>query len=148
MQASPPHKRTTVEVGPIEQRVTKAIVPATTTAQLGRPVVELEDFLQDRNARLKQIAARQIEKMRSLVRITPDDDPQKPDFLFRMGELYAEHRRFYGHQARALDQRIFDAPAENKAGLQLQQQSLERQEQEWLLCIRQGVHRRHPLPPL
>ncbi len=48
--------------------------------------------------------------MRRLIAVTQDDDPQKPDFHFRLAELYAEKQRFYFTSARALDQKIFDAP--------------------------------------
>ena len=66
----------------------------------------------------------QISKMRRLIQVTGDDDPQKPDFLFRLGELYAEKQRFNFNQARALDQKIFELPPNQRGPLQAQQKTL------------------------
>jgi len=98
-------KRTTVEVEAVERRFTK---PQTLTAG-GQPAqpVKLEEFLQDRKKRSKRITDIQIRKMQSLIAITDETDPQKPDFFFRAGELYRENQRFFFDQAHALDQTIF-----------------------------------------
>jgi len=71
--------------------------------------------------------------MRRLIQVTQDDDPQKPDFHFRLAELYSEKQRFYFTSARALDQKIFDAPPAQKATLQNQQKGFETTQGKWLL---------------
>ena len=127
-----PPKRAPADVQAIEPRVTKpqaAPAPATPAG----PTVSLEAFRADRRARLKRLVDSQIAKMRLLIRVTAEDDPQRPDLLFRAGELYAENKRFYFDRAHALDQKIFDAPAGAKPGLRAEQQKLEKQEQTWLL---------------
>ena len=71
--------------------------------------------------------------MRRLITVTADDDPQKPDFMFRLGELYAEKQRYNFNAARALDQKIFELPPNQRGPLQAQQKTYEQQEQKWLL---------------
>ncbi len=71
--------------------------------------------------------------MKRLIQVTPDDDPQKPDFLFRLGELFAEKQHYYFSKARALDQKIFDAPPNQRGKLQAEQRKYESEEQKWLL---------------
>ena len=61
-----------------------------------------------RSSKLNQVT---IEQYQRLLRVTDDDDPQKADFHFRIAELYAEQQRYYNFQARALDQKIFEAKA-------------------------------------
>ena len=64
--------------------------------------------------------------MRRLITVTQDDDPQKPDFMFRLGELYAEKQRYNFNQARALDQKIFELQPNQRGPLQAQQKTYER----------------------
>jgi tetratricopeptide (TPR) repeat protein len=133
---APAAERPVVEVKAIEPRVTRPQAPpaaAPTPAKDAGPGVSLDDFLAERGRRWQEITARQIAKIRSLIASTPEDDPQRPDFLFRAGELYAENRRFYFNHAHALDQKIFDAPPAEKPALQSQQKGYEQQEQKWLL---------------
>jgi len=126
----------TVEIQAIDRRVTQPAPPAAAVNRApgpAVPIVTLEAFLSQRRARLKQITDAQIAKMRSLVAGSAEDDPLKPDFYFRLGELQADNRRFYSDQARALDQKIFEARGAGKAPLEREQQTLEQQAQTWLL---------------
>ena len=50
-----------------------------------------------------------------------------------LGELYAEKQRYYFNQARALDQKIFELPPDQRGPLQAQQKGYEKQEEKWLL---------------
>jgi TolA-binding protein len=97
------------------------------------PTVTLQQFLSVRGDKIHQITDSQIVKMRALVRMTADDDPAKPDYLFRLAELCAENQRFYFARAHALDQRIFDAPAAGKPPLLEEQRRHAADEQAWLL---------------
>jgi TolA-binding protein len=126
-------KPTTVEVQPIERRVTKPEAPAARDPRNARPTIRLPDFVAEHRERLRRITDAQIAKMRRLLEITQEDDPAKPDYDFRLGELYAENERVAFAQARALDQRIFEAQAAGKPALQREQQGYEREEQSWLL---------------
>jgi TolA-binding protein len=109
-----------------------SLIAASVVSQAG-PTVTLQQFLSVRSEKLRQITDSQIAKMRSLIRMTADDDPAKPDFLFRLGELAGENQRFYFARAHALDQRIFDAPAAGKPALQEEQRRYAADEQAWLL---------------
>ena len=124
-------KHTTVEVKDVERRFTKPAAPSAPPPEKA-PRLRWEN-LQTRAVMLDKIMVRQIEKMRRLVDVTSDDDPQKPDFLFRLGELYVEEQRSFFNKAHALDQQIFDVAAAQRAPLQAKQQDLLRQEQKWTL---------------
>jgi TolA-binding protein len=124
-------KRTTVEVKDVERRFTKRETPALIPKEKG-PRLRQED-LQMRGRVIQRIMANQIQKMRALVQVTGDDDPQKPDFFFRLGELYVEKRRYFFDQAHALDQKIFELPPAQRGALQATQQRHLREEQRWML---------------
>jgi len=125
-------RRPTVEVKEVERRFTRPEKPAPAATERA-PQVALEEFLQDRRRRGKQITDAQIARMRALIKMADGDDPQKPDFYFRAGELYSDNQRFYFNQAHALDQKIFERPPAQRGPLQAEQQAHLRQEQAWLL---------------
>ena len=118
-------KRTTVDVKDIERRITRPEAPAPAAAKERQPGVGLDDFMKTKNKVITQITKHQIAKMRALIAATPEDDAQKPDFFFRAGELYVEMKRFFFSRARALDQPIFELPAERRGPLQAEQRSYE-----------------------
>src|SRR5262245_65657056 len=70
-----------------------------------RPTLTVDQFRETKTQEIQKIVDAQISKMRRLITVTADDDPQKPDFMFRLGELYAEKQRYNFNQARALDQK-------------------------------------------
>ena len=125
------HKRTTVEVKTIERRFTQPGAPVEHTASA--PVVSGADFVALKNARKKRVNDALIAKVRLLIDASSADDPQRPDFLFRAGELYAENERYYFSEARALDQKIFEAAPARKPGLRADQQRFEAEQQRWLM---------------
>ena len=120
------------QVQATQTNLTKPEAPPPPKKETG-PVLTVDQFVQGRQGKIQQITDAQISKMKRLITVTPDDDPQKPDFFFRLGELFAEKQRFYFSQAHGLDQKIFDAPAGQKSGLQQQQQGFQKQEEQWLL---------------
>jgi tetratricopeptide (TPR) repeat protein len=120
------------QVQATQTKLTKPEAPPPPKKETG-PVLTVDQFVQGRQGKIQQITDAQISKMKRLIQVTPDDDPQKPDFFFRLGELFAEKQRFYFQQARGLDQKIFDAQASDKGRLQQQQQGFEKDEQRWLL---------------
>ena len=86
---------------------------------------------------LKAVTDSQIKVLQRLINVTADTDPEKPDLLFRMAELYAEQERYYNFKARSLVEKIAQA---NKAGdtdasakLVTEQQEYEKREKQWLL---------------
>jgi TolA-binding protein len=124
-------KRTTVDVKDVERRFTRPQAPVPAATEKG-PRLRPED-LQLRRGVMQKIMAHQIQKMRALVQVTADDDPQKPDFFFRLGELYVEKQRYFFEQAHALDQKIFELPPAQRGPLQATQQRHLREEQTWML---------------
>jgi hypothetical protein len=126
-------KHATIEVKDVERRFTKPEAPPASSREKEKgPRLRLED-LQVRAKMLRQLIDRQIKKMQALIAVTGEDDPQKPDFYFRAGELYVENQRFYFNEAHALDQKIFELPPAQRGALSAKQQDYLRQEQAWTL---------------
>jgi tetratricopeptide (TPR) repeat protein len=73
------------------------------------PTLTVEEFTQQRQVKIQQLNQTTIDKFQRLLRVTPDDDPEKADLHFRIAELYDEQQRYSMFQARALDQKAFDA---------------------------------------
>jgi outer membrane protein OmpA-like peptidoglycan-associated protein len=111
--------------------------PAVPKTQVEKPELRAIDVYSGVGDQLKQVTDSQIKVLQRLTDITQEDDPEKPDLLFRMAELYAEQTRYYNFKARDLQDRILLA---NKAGdqekaakvLELQKE-FEKQEKQWLL---------------
>jgi hypothetical protein len=68
-----------------------SVHPAPHPAQ---PSVTADDMLAIEEAN-QPIRIEQEKVLEGLVRDTPDDDPQKPDLMFRLAEHYAQQLRFY-----------------------------------------------------
>ena len=86
---------------------------------------------------VKSITDAQIKTLQRLVDVTNDQDPEKPDLLFRMAELYGEQEHYYNFRAREIDQKVFDAQQKGQTGmvsqLKSQQADYEKKEKQWLL---------------
>jgi tetratricopeptide (TPR) repeat protein len=120
------------EIQASQTTLTKPAAPPPAPKETG-PTITVDQFIFQKQGQIQHLVDAQIIKMRRLIQVTQDDDPQKPDFHFRLAELYAEKQRFYFSSARALDQKIFDAPPAQKATLQNQQKGYEQKQQQWLL---------------
>jgi TolA-binding protein len=110
----------------------KAPPPAGSKKETG-PVLTVDQFIHQKQQEVQKLVDAQIIKMRRLIGVTQDDDPQKPDFHFRLAELYADKQRFNFSQARALDQKIFELQPAQRGPLQAQQKTYESNQQKWLL---------------
>ena len=84
------------------------------------PTLTVEAFVGQQRDKIAKITDKQIKYMQDLLRTASDDDPQKPDYYFRLGELYSERQRDLGFQARGLDQKIFEAQQAKNTGLAAQ----------------------------
>jgi TolA-binding protein len=73
------------------------------------PLLTLEQFVSQKQGHLQELSDRQIVYLQHLLKLASPDDPQLPDYLFRLGELFAEKARYWNHRARALDEPIFRA---------------------------------------
>ncbi len=121
-----------VEVQGKQTNLTKPEAPPPPKKEKG-PVLTADQFVEQKREGIMKIVEMQIGKMKKLIQVTPDDDPQKPDFLFRLGELYAEKQHYYFGKARALDQKIYEMPPNQRGNLSAEQHKYESEEQKWLL---------------
>lgn len=129
----PRYTKQEVEVKATTQtNLTKPVAPPKDKKQTG-PVLTIDQFVEKKQGQIQQIVDKQIAQMQRLLRVTDDGDPQKPDFYFRLAELYAEKQRYFDFQARGLDQKIYDAPAGAKQTLTRQQQDYDKKSEQYLL---------------
>ncbi|HSD88407.1 MAG TPA: tetratricopeptide repeat protein, partial [Kofleriaceae bacterium] len=70
---------------------------AQTTAPPVKPVTP--DSIMDAQLQAVPYRAEQVELLKKLIAMTPDSAPDKPDYYFRLGELYASQQRVYRLQA-------------------------------------------------
>ncbi len=128
-------KKKELEVqGGAQTELTKPKEPPKEQKQTG-PVLTVEQFVGQQQTKIQQITDKQITRLNQLIKITPNDDPQKADFYFRLGELYAEKQRFNSLQARSFDEKIFQAEQKKNtslaAKLKKDQQDAEKNSEKW-----------------
>lgn len=103
-----------------------------------RPEITADDVFGGVGEKVKAVTDQQIKVMNRLIQNTSDSDPEKPDLLFRLAELYAEQQRYYNFRARELDEKIFLALNENKTAeaekMKGQQADFQQREHKWLLA--------------
>ena len=114
----------------------------------GGPAITVEDFVGRQQAKMQEINQRQVAQLERLIRISRDDDPMKPEYRFRLGELFAEKHRFFNAQARSRDEGLFRAEqAKDRrlvARLRLEQQASQQSaEQAQRQAIEQYVYATH-----
>jgi len=120
------------EVKAQQTNLTKPEAPPPPKKETG-PTITVDAFVQQKQGQIQSIVDKQVAQMRRLIQVTQDDDPQKPDFWFRLAELYAEKQRYYFSKAHSLDQKIFDTPPAQRGALQNEQRTYEQNQQKWLL---------------
>ncbi len=131
---------------PRYQKADAAIEATQTERSLGKkqkeqkpsgPMLQEDEFSEKRHGAVVKITDDIIRKARMLADATPDTDPEKPDLLFRIAELFAEKTRGYSMQAGSMDQKIFEAEQRKDGGaaqrLRSEQETLRRAEKEQLL---------------
>ena len=137
-QAQAKYRKKEIEVtGGQQTQLTKPKEPPKEQAKKTGPVLTVEAFVGGQQKKIVQITKKQILYMQELIRNAPEDDPQKPDYYFRLGELLADTQRYFGFQARSLDQKIWEAEKAKKtadaARLKQRQQKLEKGAERWSL---------------
>ena len=120
------------EVSAKQTNLTKPEAPPPPKKETG-PVLTVDQFVAVKQEGIMKLVDAQISKMRRLIQVTTDDDPQKPDFLFRLGELYGEKQHYNFGKARALDQKIYEMPPNQRGNLLNEQKRYEAEQQKWLL---------------
>ncbi len=121
-----------VDVQAKQTNLTKPEAPPPPKKETG-PVLTVDQFVEGHREGIMKLVNAQIDKMRRLIQVTGDDDPQKPDFLFRLGELYSEKQQFNFNKARGLDQKIYEMQPSQRGQLQSEQRKYEAEQQKWLL---------------
>jgi len=105
-----------------------------------KPDLTASDVFAGQGDALKAVTDAQIKVLQRLIDATSEGDPEKPDLLFRMAELFAEQERYYNFKARELDEKVFDLAQKNDPGaaakvsqMKAQQVDYEKREKQWLL---------------
>lgn len=126
--AVPRYDKREVTVQPIKQAQAKA--PG--EAERRGPGLEAEAFRRAVEAKVGRLTDDMIATLIRLVKVTPKDDPERPDYLFRLAEHYRDKKVEYSFKARELDEKIFTAPEAQKGRLKAQQERFEKAERDWM----------------
>src|SRR5664279_4189384 len=97
--------------------LTKPKEPVKEKKEQTGPTLTVDAFVGQQRDKINKITDKQIKYMLDLIRNSSEDDSQKPDYYFRLGELLAEKQRNYTMDARAQDQKIFEAQQAKNSGL-------------------------------
>jgi tetratricopeptide (TPR) repeat protein len=100
-----------------QTKLTKPQEPPKEQKKQTGPTLTVDQFVGQQRDKINQITDKQINYMVQLIKTAPDDDPQKPDYMFRLGELFSEKQRYLNFNARALDEKIFEAQQAKNSGL-------------------------------
>jgi len=137
-QGQAKYRKKEIEVtGGKQTELTKPKDPPKEQKKQTGPVLTVEAFVGGQQKKIIKITKKQILYMQELIRTASEEDPQKPDYYFRLGELLADTQRYFGFQARSLDEKIYQAEQAKNAGLASQlkqkQKQLEREAEKWSL---------------
>jgi len=107
-----------------------------------RPALMAEQFRLKAHAKVAQLTDQAISTLKRLIKVTDDNDPEKPDFFFRLAEHFREKKVQFMFRARELDENIYRArSAGEKARYASQQKSYEKAEQQWMIqAIKMYLH--------
>lgn len=121
-----------VDVQAKQTNLTKPEAPPPPKKETG-PVLTVDQFVAQHREGIIKLVNLQIDKMRRLIQVTGDDDPQKPDFLFRLGELYSEKQQYFFNKVHALDQKIYEAQPNQRGTMLAEQKKYQSEQEKWLL---------------
>ncbi|HXT94990.1 MAG TPA: tetratricopeptide repeat protein, partial [Polyangia bacterium] len=121
-----------VDVQAKQTNLTKPEAPPPQKKESG-PVLTVDQFVAQHREGIIKLVNLQIDKMRRLIQVTADDDPQKPDFLFRLGELYSEKQQYFFNKVHALDQKIYESPPNQRGTMLSEQKKYQSEQEKWLL---------------
>ena len=95
------------------------------------PEVSADEFL-NIQGQVKHIRAQQIAEYRRLIDDTEKDDPELPDLLFRLAEMYSQQQRYWRFRYMEMFGKIDKAPKGKKAGLESEQKKYQKEEAMYL----------------
>jgi len=99
----------------------------------GGPRLKARDMLRVYQTQAQAKRHEAIRTLKEIIRDTPDDDPQKPEYFFRLSELYWSMASFYTLRAFGYDDEIWETeksdPARHEQLKRLKQEDLDRSRQ-------------------
>ena len=111
------YKKKEIEVsGGAQTELTKPKEPVKEQQKQTGPTLTVDAFVGQQRDKINKITDKQIKYMAALIGNSTEDDPQKPDYYFRLGELLADKQRNISFEARGLDQKIFEAQQAKNPG--------------------------------
>lgn len=94
-------------------------------------MMSAEDFAKRKAAVTRAVSDKQIDMLKRLIQSTERSDPELPELLFRLADLYLEKKAYFERQAGALYEQIYDAKEKrNKAKAQQLRQKQKRFQQQ------------------
>lgn len=88
---------------PITAAPTALTRPAAVAVDKRAPGLTASDIFAGSGEALKAVTNSQLKVLSRLIDVTREDDPERPDLLFRRAELYAEQERYFNFKARDAD---------------------------------------------
>lgn len=138
-------KGSEVQVRAAKKRVTKVKAkqeegPGATAPE--RPALMAEQFRAKAQAKVAKLTDAAISTLKRLIKVTDDNDPEKPDFFFRLAEHYREKKVQYMFRARELDEYIYQAKSSSRKNrLKRRQKAYEKAEKQWMIeAIKMYLH--------
>jgi TolA-binding protein len=83
----------------------------------GVQMMDGQQFANKRKAVEQDMADKQIDFLKRLIKTSEENDPEYPDYLFRLADHYLEKKAYFDLQAGSLYQKIYDAEDNNKKDL-------------------------------
>ncbi len=98
------------------------------------PGLFAEQFRAKTQAKVAKLTDAAIATLKRLIRVTDDDDAEKPDYFFRLAEHYREKKTQYMFRARELDEKLYQSETENqKTQIKRRQKQYEKAERAWMV---------------
>ncbi len=98
------------------------------------PGLFAEQFRAKTQAKVAKLTDRAIAILKRMISAADDDDPKKPDYLFRLAEHYREKKTQYMFRARELDEKVYQSQTENeKAQYRARQKKYEKAQRAWMV---------------
>ena len=97
----------------LDTKFTKAKEAEEKKARRGVQMMSGDEFAKKRKAVEQEIADKQIDFLKRLVKTTPKNDPEYADYLFRLADHYLEKKAYFDLQAGVLYEKIYDAEDAN-----------------------------------
>jgi tetratricopeptide (TPR) repeat protein len=135
-------KGSEVQIKAAKKRATKVVKKKAAGPRAQQPQLMAEQFRASAQAKVAKLTDAAISTLKRLIQVTDNDDPEKPDFYFRLAEHYREKKVLFMFRARELDEKIYGTnSASRKSMLKRRQKAYERGEKQWMVnAIKMYLH--------